>query len=135
MLILKQRYRKTVERKMRDKIFLEWDEEKGIIVKDTGEVIVDICNIYDEDDMENLKKDKEDGEKDDEDNEDDEEGKSYNDEDNDEEVEMELNTKSNNQKIKNKKKEEMKEKELIVDASNTLLITKENSDIVMQLNK
>ena len=30
---------------MREKIPLEFNEEKGIIVKDTGEVVVDIVNI------------------------------------------------------------------------------------------
>jgi len=62
ILILKQRYRKTVERKMQEKILLHFDKEKGIIAKETGEIIVDIKNIYDDDYFENLKKEKEDTE-------------------------------------------------------------------------
>ena len=42
MKTLKERYKRTVERKFKEGQYLIFDKEKGIINEDTGEVIVDI---------------------------------------------------------------------------------------------
>jgi hypothetical protein len=48
MKTLKERYKRTVERKIREKEPMIFDEEKGIINAETKEVIVDIMHIYDD---------------------------------------------------------------------------------------
>lgn len=43
---LKQRHKKTVERKLEDGDNLVFDEKKGIVNANTGEVIVDVNTMY-----------------------------------------------------------------------------------------
>ena len=87
---------------MREKIFLDFDIEKGIYVQETGEIVVDITNIYDEDQLKAIKSGKTMENKDEKKDEgEDDENMDFNEEDEfeeeeDEEVEMEVNTKSGN---------------------------------------
>jgi hypothetical protein len=45
MKILKERYRRTVERKWKDGEYLIFDREKGIINEDSGEIVVELAVI------------------------------------------------------------------------------------------
>jgi hypothetical protein len=45
MKILKERYKRTVERKWKEKEYLIFDREKGIINEDSGEIVVELSVI------------------------------------------------------------------------------------------
>lgn len=42
MKFLKERYKRTLERRFKDKEYLVFDHEKGIINEDSGEIIIDL---------------------------------------------------------------------------------------------
>lgn len=62
---LKERHRRTVERKLEDGADIVWDDEKGIINDETGEVVVDIRIIRGDFENFGISRDDSDGEEND----------------------------------------------------------------------